>query len=99
MRRTASVMLLTLGIALLFSFLVPLAPVYITQSNSILCYPGQIGSCGTITTSGLHTYGSVTYRLFGVGGAWYQGHLEILQNGCYVADTPPYKGSICTKSS
>lgn len=94
MRRKAVIMLLTLGVALSFSFLVPLAPVDISRTWSTTCPPGTVGLC-SIGDGGLlfHAYGSLTYRLFGVGGAWYLGHFEILRNGCYVMDN----GVLCIR--
>ena len=87
MRRKGDVLLLIVAIAFSSSFFVPLAPVDFAKTWETICPPGTIGLC-SIGDGGMlfHGYGSFTYQLFGVGGAWYSDKYEILHNGCYVAN-------------
>ena len=86
MKRRAVVGILLLGIVLSLSFLAPLVPVNIIENHSAICPPKTVGLCsigdGVKNVPG---FGSPTYLLFGVGGAW-SGHFEILQKGCSITD-------------
>ena len=82
--RKAALMVVALGIALSASIFVPVIPVTITRSSSAICPPGTVGLCsigdGSLTLGG---FGSLTYRLVGVGGALWQGRFQLLQDGCH----------------
>jgi hypothetical protein len=73
-----------LGAASAFSFLVPLVPLGLTRSWSTTC-PKPFEACspqaGGLLDAGI---GSLSYRYLGIGGAWDSslGGYEILQNGC-----------------
>ena len=85
MRRKGDILLLIMAIAFSFSFFVPLAPVDFGKTWAAICHP-DTALCGTAGGILFHGYGSLTYQLFGVGGAWYSDKYEILHNGCYVAN-------------
>src|SRR5437879_11842943 len=84
MRRKGDIPLLVMAITFSFSFFVPLAPVDFGKTWAGICHPDTT-LCSTGVGMFFHGYGSLTYQLFGVGGAWYSGKYEILHNGCYVA--------------
>ncbi len=86
MMRKGDVLLLILAIAFSFSFFVPLAPVDFGKTWAPICPQGPFVLCGTSGGMLFHGQGSLTYQVFGVGGAWYYDKYEILHNGCYVAN-------------
>jgi hypothetical protein len=81
MKRILLATFLALGVVLFFTL--PLIPIEINQSNSADC-PGQ-EICGVNNNLNEPGYGSLTFRLFGVGIVWWFGHFQVLQKGC--ADT------------
>jgi hypothetical protein len=94
-------LVIILGAASTFSFLVPLVPLGLTRSWSTIC-PKPFGLC-SIADGGLLDpgIGSLSYRYLGIGGAWDSslGRYEILQNGCSLNHSDTTTGVTSTQNA
>ena len=82
-----------LALGVILAFLLPLLPMEINQNNSANC-PGQ-EICGVSNSLNEPGYGSLTFRFFGVGMAWWLGHFQILQKGCVDTGKGPITVHTC----